>query len=58
MAAVAGATTREVMDRLGHTTSSAAMRYQHVAAGGADTLAARLSALARVDGSSVDGTVA
>lgn len=58
MAAVAGGTTREVMDRLGHTTSSAAMRYQHVAAGRADTLAARLSALARVDGSSGDGTVA
>ncbi|MGV0645073.1 tyrosine-type recombinase/integrase [Mycolicibacterium sp. XJ2546] len=46
MAAVAGATTREVMDRLGHTTSSAAMRYQHVAAGRADLLADRLSALA------------
>jgi integrase len=46
MAAVAGATTKEVMDRLGHTTSSAAMRYQHVAAGRADALAERLSALA------------
>ncbi|CAN3128608.1 tyrosine-type recombinase/integrase [Mycobacterium sp. smrl_JER01] len=46
MAAVAGGTTREVMDRLGHTTSSAAMRYQHVAAGRADSLAERMSALA------------
>lgn len=46
MAAVAGATTKEVMDRLGHTTSTAAMRYQHVAAGRADALAERLSALA------------
>lgn len=46
MAAVAGGTTREVMDRLGHTTSTAAMRYQHVAAGRADMLADRLSALA------------
>ncbi|MBI3213142.1 MAG: site-specific integrase [Mycobacterium sp.] len=46
MAAVAGATTKEVMDRLGHTTSSAAMRYQHVAAGRVDLLADRLSALA------------
>ncbi|MBS9532081.1 site-specific integrase [Mycobacterium sp. M1] len=46
MAAVAGATTKEVMDRLGHTTSTAAMRYQHVAAGRADLLADRLSALA------------
>ena len=34
------------MDRLGHTTSTAAMRYQHVAAGRADALAERLSALA------------
>lgn len=46
MAALTGATTREVMDRLGHTTSTAAMRYQHVAAGRADALAERLSALA------------
>lgn len=46
MAAVAGATTKEVMDRLGHTTSAAAMRYQHVAVGRADALAERLSALA------------
>lgn len=46
MAALAGATTREVMDRLGHTTSSAAMRYQHVAAGRADALSAALSELA------------
>jgi integrase len=45
-AALTGATTREVMSRLGHTTSSAAMRYQHVAAGRADVLAERLSALA------------
>ena len=46
MAAVAGATTKEVMDRLGHTTSTAAMRYQHVAARRADALAERLSLLA------------
>ena len=46
MAAVAGATTKEVMDRLGHTTTTAAMRYQHVAAGRAVTLAERLSVLA------------
>lgn len=46
MAALTGATTREVMDRLGHTTSTAAMRYQHVAAGRADALADKLSALA------------
>ena len=46
MAALTGATPKEVMDRLGHTTSTAAMRYQHVAAGRADALAERLSALA------------
>ena len=42
---LSGATTRESMDRLGHTTATA-MRYQHVAAGRADGLAERLSALA------------
>lgn len=47
MAAVAGGTTKEVMDRLGHTTSAAAMRYQHVAAGRADALADRMSELAK-----------
>jgi integrase len=46
MAAVAGATTKEVMDRLGHTTSSAAMRYQHVAAGRNDAIAEASSRLA------------
>jgi integrase len=46
MAALTGATTREVMDRLGHTTSGAAMRYQHVGAGRADALADRISLLA------------
>lgn len=46
MAAVAGGTTKEVMARLGHVTSGTAMRYQHVAAGRADMLADRLSALA------------
>lgn len=52
MAALAGGTTKEVMDRLGHTTSSAAMRYQHVAAGRADALADRMSALATPAGGS------
>ncbi|MBM4484445.1 tyrosine-type recombinase/integrase [Rhodococcus hoagii] len=46
MAAHAGATTKEVMDRLGHVTSSAAMRYQHTASGRAEMVADRLSALA------------
>jgi hypothetical protein len=52
MAALTGATTREIMDRLGHTTTTAAMRYQHVAAGRADALADRLSLLATGGGES------
>lgn len=47
MAAQSGATTREVMGRLGHTTSVAALRYQHVADGRAELLADRLSELAQ-----------
>lgn len=46
MAAQAGATTRELMDRLGHTTSEMAMRYQHVAEGRQAEIARRLSAMA------------
>lgn len=46
MAAQAGATLREVMDRLGHTSPNMAMRYQHTAEGRAAALADKLSALA------------
>jgi integrase len=46
MAAVAGATTRELMDRLGHSTSNMAMRYQHVADDRPAEIARRLSLLA------------
>ncbi|MCC2592467.1 site-specific integrase [Tessaracoccus sp. OS52] len=45
-AAQAGATTRELMDRLGHTTAEMAMRYQHVAEGRQAEIARRLSLLA------------
>jgi integrase len=45
-AAQAGATTRELMDRLGHTTAEMAMRYQHVAEGRQAEIARRLSQLA------------
>jgi hypothetical protein len=41
-----GATLRELMARLGHTSPNTAMRYQHVAEGRAAALADRLSALA------------
>ncbi len=46
MAAQTGATLRELMDRLGHTSPNMSMRYQHTAEGRADALAERLSALA------------
>lgn len=46
MAAHAGATTRELMDRLGHSTSTMAMRYQHVADDRPAEIARRLSLLA------------
>lgn len=46
MAAQAGATMRELMDRLGHSTPQAALIYQHAAADRQAELAARLSAMA------------
>ena len=46
LAAQAGATTRELMDRLGHSTSTMAMRYQHVADDRPAEIARRLSMLA------------
>ncbi|WP_256388431.1 site-specific integrase [Humibacillus sp. DSM 29435] len=50
LAAHAGATTRELMDRLGHSTSAMAMRYQHVADDRPAEIARRLSALAQQEG--------
>lgn len=46
LAATAGATLRELMDRLGHSTPQMAMRYQHVAEGRAAEIARRLSEMA------------
>ena len=46
LAAQSGATTAELMHRLGHTTPAMALRYQHVAEGRDAELAARLSKLA------------
>jgi integrase len=46
MAAQAGATMRELMDRLGHSTPQAALIYQHAATDRQAELAARLSAMA------------
>lgn len=45
LAASTGATLAELMARLGHSTPSAALRYQHAAAGRDQEIAARLSAL-------------
>jgi integrase len=50
MAAQTGATLRELMDRLGHTSPNMSMRYQHTAEGRAAALADRLSALAAAPG--------
>lgn len=46
LAAQSGATTAELMHRLGHTTPAMALRYQHVAEGRDAEIAERLSALA------------
>lgn len=47
LAAQSGATTAELMHRLGHTTPQMALRYQHVGEGRDAEIAARLSRLAR-----------
>jgi integrase len=46
LAAQSGATTAELMHRLGHTTPQMALRYQHVAEGRDAEIAERLSLLA------------
>ena len=46
LAAATGATLAELMDRLGHSTPQAAMRYQHAAAGRGREIAALLSKMA------------
>jgi integrase len=46
LAAVSGATLAELMARLGHSTPTAAMRYQHAAAGRGREVAALMSKLA------------
>ena len=46
LAAQAGATTKELMTRLGHSTPAMSMRYQHASADRDAAIAARLSELA------------
>jgi len=50
MATLAGATLAEVMARLGHSTTKAAMLYQQVASGRAEEIAAGLSRLTEGEG--------
>jgi integrase len=47
-AAQSGATIRELMERLGHSTPDMALRYQHVAEGRQAEIARRLSAMSGV----------
>ena len=47
LAAAAGATTKELMDRMGHTSPAVALRYQHIMADRGAALAAALDSLAR-----------
>ncbi len=54
LAAQTGATLAELMNRLGHSTPGAAMRYQHAAAERDREIAKRLSAIAVPQESSVD----
>jgi integrase len=49
LAALSGATLPELMQRLGHSTPQAAMRYQHVARGRGAEVAALMSKLANGD---------
>lgn len=53
MAAQTGATLAELMQRLGHSTPGAAMRYQHAAEGRDKQIAALLSKLAETTDASV-----
>jgi len=45
MALAAGANTRELMERMGHTAPQVALRYQHVMAGRDQAIAAALDEL-------------
>ena len=46
LAAATGATLAELMERLGHSTPAAAMKYQHAAQGRGREIAALLSKMA------------
>jgi integrase len=52
LAAASGATLAELMQRLGHTTVSAALAYQHAAQGSDKRIADKLSQIAMTSGRS------
>ncbi|HVD15608.1 MAG TPA: tyrosine-type recombinase/integrase, partial [Actinomycetota bacterium] len=47
LAAAAGATTKELMERMGHASPAVALRYQHVMADRQGAIAAALDGLVR-----------
>jgi integrase len=55
LAAAAGATTKELMERMGHTSPAVALRYQHVMADRQAQLASALDDLARAATASAKG---
>ncbi len=57
-AATTGATVRELMARLGHTTPQVALRYQHATAERDQAIADRLGALMRAAAAAADDRVA
>jgi integrase len=56
LAASAGATTKELMERMGHTSPAVALRYQHVMADRQAQLASALDDLARAATAPAKGT--
>jgi integrase len=58
LAVAAGASTRELMVRMGHSSSAAALRYQHVMAGRDAAIAAALDELVRAASTKSEGAAA
>ena len=58
LAVAAGASTRELMVRMGHSSSAAALRYQHVMAGRDAAIAAALDELVQAASVRSEDTVA
>jgi integrase len=56
LAAAAGATTKELMERMGHTSPGVALRYQHVMADRQAQFASALDDLARAAAAKPKGT--